>query len=229
VPLAAALEDLLVLPGAEEDQLAGMPDMNQEPVALAADMALPEPVPISLERVGPVAPTGNNDFVAPSNGVDTSVAIDCPRPPDPARCGPLRSPSAPSSATRPGPSAPPGRPESVRAAGDRPGRSPPGSAGSIVGRAGVTGPGRGGTWVRRGPWTSCRRGRPCPGPGAGVAARGCPGGQVAQLANAEAGVEQGPDDELLGGWPISLMPPSLSNASKPAVVWPSESRWATSR
>ena len=40
-----------MLPGAEENQPAGLPDVDQEPIALATDVALPKPVPISLERV----------------------------------------------------------------------------------------------------------------------------------------------------------------------------------
>jgi hypothetical protein len=45
------LEDFLVLAGTEEFQLAGASDIDQEPIAFAADMAFPEPLPIPLERV----------------------------------------------------------------------------------------------------------------------------------------------------------------------------------
>ena len=40
-----------MLAGPEEDQLAGTPDIDQEPIAFAADMAFPEPIPLPLESV----------------------------------------------------------------------------------------------------------------------------------------------------------------------------------
>jgi hypothetical protein len=49
-------EDFVVLAGAEELQLAGAPDIDQEPIAFAADMALPETLPLPLERVVLVTP-----------------------------------------------------------------------------------------------------------------------------------------------------------------------------
>jgi hypothetical protein len=49
------LEDFVVFAGAEQDQLTGASDIDQEPIAFAADMALPEPLPLSFEDMVLVA------------------------------------------------------------------------------------------------------------------------------------------------------------------------------
>ena len=53
---AETLEDFVVLAGAEEFQLAGTSDIDQEPIAFAADMAFPVSIPLPFKCVVFVAP-----------------------------------------------------------------------------------------------------------------------------------------------------------------------------